>query len=259
MTNKVLVILSGSDSITLDSGKKIETGFFLKELAQPLLSIVDANYKVVFANPNGVQAHMDPFSDHYIWYGFNVNEYNREMDVLDRMRKESNFTKPRTFSSISNEELQEYAGVFIPGGHAPMVDLVDNADLGRILKFFHDNQRPIASICHGPAAFLSTLKQGEFAFKDYKITCYSNAEEKTNEWMWWDNLSNKLETMLRDNGAKMNIAWPMMSKVTQDRELITGQNPTSAYQLGVEFVSMLQFLSLLVSFVLPTTIYQLLR
>jgi putative intracellular protease/amidase len=237
--NKILIILSGSDHITLDSGKVIETGFFLKELAQPLQALVDAGYEIVFANPNGKEPHMDPFSNHYVWYGFNINEYNREIELLDRMKKERNFLNPRTFSSLTNKELEGFSGCFIPGGHAPMTDLSDDAELGRILTFFHENHKPIASICHGPVAFLSTKKVGEFAFKDYKMTCYSNAEEKTNEYMWWDSLKDKLETMLRDNGASMNLAWPMGAKVTRDRELITAQNPNSAFQLGQEFVSML--------------------
>jgi putative intracellular protease/amidase len=242
--NGVLIILSGSDHLTLKSGKKVETGFFLKELAQPLQQIVDAGYEVVFANSNGTEPHMDPISNKYVWYLGNIAEYNLNIDLIDRMKRETNFKSPMTFASISNENLQRFSGVFIPGGHAPMEDLGADRELGRILKFFHDNSRPIASICHGPIALLSTKAyDNNFLFRDYHITCYSDAEEKTNEFMWWDTVDPKLESSLRENGAVINNTWPMLSKVTTDRELITGQNPSSAYPLGTAFVSALRDVS----------------
>lgn len=65
-SKKVLIILSSSSHITIEktSGgtEQKETGFFLKELAQPLTYIIDAGYTPVFANPKGSQPHMDPLS-----------------------------------------------------------------------------------------------------------------------------------------------------------------------------------------------------
>jgi putative intracellular protease/amidase len=55
---------------------------------------------------------------------------------------ENNLLSPRPFASITNEELGTYAGVFIPGGHAPLTDLGDNAELGRILHHFHNTLAP---------------------------------------------------------------------------------------------------------------------
>ena len=58
------------------------------------------------------------------------------------MRRENNFDNPRPFHSISDEELASFSGVFIPGGHAPLADLGDNPDLGRILWHFHNAGKP---------------------------------------------------------------------------------------------------------------------
>jgi protease I len=42
----------------------------------------------------------------------------------------------------------EYAGIFFSGGRAPEY-IRDNEDLLRITRYFFDNDKPIASVCHG--------------------------------------------------------------------------------------------------------------
>ena len=45
--------------------------------------------------------------------------------------------------------------------------------------------------------------------------------------------------MLRENGAVMKQAYPMVSKVTVDREVITAQQPSSAFAFGDAIVKAL--------------------
>ena len=47
------------------------------------------------------------------------------------------------------------------------------------------------------------------------------------------------EDVLRENGAVMKEAFPMLPKVTVDRELITAQQPSSAVAFGEAFVKAL--------------------
>ena len=47
------------------------------------------------------------------------------------------------------------------------------------------------------------------------------------------------EDLLRENGAIMKEAYPMMPKVTVDREVITAQQPSSAFAFGEAFVKAL--------------------
>jgi len=70
------------------------------------------------------------------------------------------------------------------------------------------------------------------------MTVYSNLEEKLNDLMWWDTVP-KAETMLRDAGAAVKVSWPLFPHVVTDRELVSGQGPTSALRLGSAFVSAL--------------------
>ena len=80
-------------------------------------------------------------------------------------------------------------------GHAPMTDLWCDKDLGRLLLHFHQTQKPTASMCHGPVALLATkVAQPDvpWAYSGYKLTCYSNTEEKTNELLFGDKLQFKV-------------------------------------------------------------------
>jgi putative intracellular protease/amidase len=58
------------------------------------------------------------------------------------MQIENNLNHPRPFASITDEELKGFSGIFIPGGHAPMTDLGDNPELGRIILHFHSQVKP---------------------------------------------------------------------------------------------------------------------
>lgn len=138
---------------------------------------------------------------------------------------------PRDLASITAEEAVTFDAVFIPGGHGPMVDLNDNPDVARILAAFHAKTKPIAALCHGPAALLSagdTGPDGGWMFDGYKMTAFTDIEEFQTRpgllGMPW-----LLETELKNRGAIFDdapAAW--VSHVVVDRNLITAQNPGSS-------------------------------
>jgi len=71
------------------------------------------------------------------------------------------------------------------------------------------------------------------------MCCYSNKEELPIEWMWWDTVPHKLETLLLESGANMLNGMPLADRVVEDRELVTGQNPRSVERLASRFVEKL--------------------
>ena len=161
------------------------------------------------------------------------------------MKRENGFDSPRSFRTISDDELSSFAGVFIPGGHAPLQDLVDDPELGRILNHFHTQKKPTAAICHGLYALLSTKLvstpngAGEFAYKGYKPTSWSDVEEKVMETMLGGEIK-KVEGTLRDAGANMvEGAREKVGYITVDREVVTGGNPMAADDMGKQFMMML--------------------
>lgn len=246
-SKKILIIVSDANSFPLHntgtSGETISqpSGFFLMELAKPLQKLLDAGYEVTFASPEGKEPKPDLNSETLLAFAGNIYERRRENELIERMKRENGFASPRKFKDISDDELAGFAGVFIPGGHAPLADLGDNPELGRILKHFHANHKPTAAICHGPYAFLSTMYSGdkEFAYKGYKITSWSDAEEKVMETLLRGEI-DKVESALRDAGADMvEGAGEKVGAITVDKEVVSGGNPLAADALGNKFLELL--------------------
>lgn len=137
--------------------------------------------------------------------------------------------QPRNLAELSDEEILSCDGVFVPGGHGPMVDLADNADMGRVLRLMHGADKTIAALCHGPAALLSAPDaDGVWMFDGYKMTAFTDEEEDQTQageigMPWY------LEAALKNRGAVFDdgdAAW--VSHVVVDRNLITAQNPGSS-------------------------------
>ncbi len=125
----------------------------------------------------------------------------------------------------------------------PLGDLGTDKALGHILDHFHKNQKPTGVICHGPIALLASKlvsPSSEFAYKGYKVTCYANKEELSNELLWGARLHKKVEDTLKEEGAEVEVASvPLMQKVVRDRELVSGEGPTSAWKFVEVFLKML--------------------
>ncbi|KUI54873.1 Molecular chaperone Hsp31 and glyoxalase 3 [Cytospora mali] len=244
---KILIILSDANSFPLhNTGVSGETrqqqsGFFLMELAKPLQKLLDAGYEVTFASPLGKEPQPDPNSETLLAFAGNYLERKRENELIERMKREGGLARPREFADISDEELGGFAGVFLPGGHAPLADLRDDPELGRILRHFHARGKPTAAICHGPYAFLSTRYAGDkdFVYKGYKITSWSDAEEKVMETVMRGEI-DKVEGSLRDAGADMQEGLgEKAGAITVDREVVSGGNPLAANALGDKFLKMM--------------------
>jgi len=245
-SKKVLIIMSDADSFPLHKeGKTIQqpSGYFLMELAKPLQKLLDQGYEVTFASPEGKEPTPDPLSTSLLAFAGNFYERARETELIERMKKENGFSRPKKFSEISDEELKNYDGVFIPGGHAPLADLGDNPELGRILRHFHAEHKPTAALCHGPYAFLSTKYAGDkdFVYKGYKITSWSDAEEKFMETVVLRGEVTKVESSLREEGAEMvEGVSTAVGYITVDREVVSGANPMAANAQGDKFIEMLK-------------------
>jgi putative intracellular protease/amidase len=136
---KILVVLSGVDYVSLNDGSTHETGFYLSELATPLRILASKGFEFEFANPTGREALMDKTSDARNYFK-DEKDYAAAKELLNN----KDFKAPKKLSSYGDEKLAGFAGIFLPGGHAPMEDLYRDADLGRILAYFHKAGKPTA-------------------------------------------------------------------------------------------------------------------
>ena len=121
-----------------------------------------------------------------------------------------------------------------------MEDLCRDAEVGRVLRHFHEQKKPTALICHGPIALLAAQDDKGWIYKDYNMTIFSNEEEKFAEK---NILHGKMKVFpaeaLKKAGGKLSHAKPWTSHAVRDRELITGQNPKSDHELANLFLEAL--------------------
>jgi putative intracellular protease/amidase len=149
--------------------------------------------------------------------------------ALETLARIPGLRQPRCLSELTDSEILSCDGVFIPGGHGAMVDLPDNADVGRVLRLMYDAGKIITALCHGPAALLSAPEaEGAWMFDGYKMTAFTDEEEGQTKagkiGMPWT-----LEAALKNRGAIFDdgdAAW--MPHVVIDRNLITAQNEGSS-------------------------------
>lgn len=255
---KVLVVMSSAHALELKDGKQYQTGYFLNELAVPLRMLVDAGYTPVFANPKGDTPQMDASSNNKNYFG---GDDAKRTDALSFVAKFDSLKKPKTLASVAAEGASGYAAVFIPGGHAPMQDLIKEQSLGTILKNFHAAAKPTAIICHGPIALLSTLPEAAkfqsaliagdtvaakslsqgWTYAGYKVSVFATSEEKQIEGS--AQLGGQVlfypDAALAAAGAIIQNGADWQPNVVVDRELITAQQPLSADAFGKALMAML--------------------
>jgi putative intracellular protease/amidase len=221
---KVLFIVSGASYWVLKDGTRHATEYWAEEFANPYEILTDAGHQVVVATPKGVIPTVDMMSLRPEMAGGIDGALHLEAVI----RSAEAIRRPLQLSDV---RLEDYDGVYLPGGHGPMADLAWDADAGRLLTAQLASGNPLLIVCHAPAAMLATRIHGVSPFKGYNVTCFTDEEEEAVglapkvTWL--------LETDLKDkvgvNFSRGPIWEPYM---VEDRNLVTGQNPHSAAVLG---------------------------
>jgi putative intracellular protease/amidase len=258
--DKVLIVMSSARQLELRDGKKYTTGYYLDELSHPLEKLLEAGYVPVFANPKGDTPSIDPVSINKMFFHDDEKALAAAQELI---ASTAGLQHPSTLTTIVEQGTDEYAGIFLPGGHAPMQDLMQNAELGAILRTFHESGRPTAVVCHGPLTLLSALpepvayrqalvagdtaKAREFVagwpYATYRLTVFTAAEEKMIEGpqgQLGGSVPFYAPDALEQAGAQVEGKEPWQSHVVEDRELVSGQNPFSSEAVGEALVAKLE-------------------
>jgi putative intracellular protease/amidase len=254
---KVLVVMSSASSLDLKDGKTYSTGYYLNEFVVPYRKLVEAGYEPVIANPNGDLPVMDANSNNAMFFG---GDDAARADALAFAENLALLDRPKTLASVVAEGTEGYVGLFIPGGHAPMADLLKDRNLGKILVSFHDTGRPTGIVCHGPIVLLSALSDPDafiasmiagdgkasslnagWPYAGYRLTVFATGEEQALEGP--SGLGGHVQyypvNALAEAGARVETIANWHPNVVVDRELITGQQPMSAPAFGDALVAKL--------------------
>ena len=121
----------------------------------------------------------------------------------------------------------DFDAVFYPGGHGPLWDLANDETSIALIETFNSQSKPIAFVCHAPAA-LKNVKDtnGNALVKGKKVTGFTNSEEAAVQLT--DVVPFLVEDMLNENGGIYSKKEDWTAYAIQDGNLITGQNPASS-------------------------------
>ncbi|WP_211357863.1 type 1 glutamine amidotransferase domain-containing protein [Bizionia gelidisalsuginis] len=211
----ILFVLTSHDKLG-DTGKK--TGFWIEEFANPYYSLLDKGATITLATPKGGAAPIDPSSDTPDASTEATERYKKDATAQDKIKN----TKV-----LSTIDAKDFDAVFYPGGHGPLWDLANDKTSIALIEAFNAQQKPIAFVCHAPAALKSVKgTDGQPLVKGKKVTGFTNSEEAAVQLT--EVVPFLVEDMLSENGGIYSKKEDWAAYAIQDGNLITGQNPASS-------------------------------
>ncbi|AJE83656.1 MULTISPECIES: type 1 glutamine amidotransferase domain-containing protein [Streptomyces] len=229
---RVLFVISAATGWTLADGSVHPTGYWAEEVAEPHRVFREAGWDLTVATPGGVAPTLDELSLGLA--GGLPGTRKRIRAYLDSIADE--LDHPLSLDSVDESPFDL---VFYPGGHGPMEDLAVDAVSGELLTRRLASDRPLALLCHAPAAILAARNpDGSNPFAGRRMTGLSNIEERLNTF------SRKAKWFLEDRMVEVGVAYdkarlPLRPHVVVDGNLYTGQNPQSATALATALVKAL--------------------
>ena len=141
------------------------------------------------------------------------------------------FKQPLALAEVIAQGLDNYAAIFIPGGHGALIGLPESKDVAAVLQWAAANDKFIISLCHGPAAFLAVGDSN--IYQGYKICAFPDALDDQTPDMGYmpGHLTWKFGEKLKALGFEI-VNSDISGAVLRDRKLITGDSPLAANALG---------------------------
>ena len=222
----ILMVLTSHDRLG-DTGKK--TGFWLEEFAAPYYAFIDAGVNVTLASPAGGQPPLDPSSDTADAQTKDTKRFKEDAKAQEHL---ANTEK------LADMKAEDFDSVFYPGGHGPLWDLAVDKNSINLIETFVTQDKPVAFVCHSPAALKNVKIDGEYLVKGKTVTGFSNSEEEAVSLT--DVVPFLVEDALKDNGGNYEKAGDWESFVVEDGLLITGQNPASSEETAKRLMAKLK-------------------
>jgi putative intracellular protease/amidase len=223
---RILFVLT-SHHLLGTTGKR--TGFWLDEFAAPYYVLKDAGAAIAIASPKGGQPPIDPVSELPENQTASTRRLRGDREALGLLAQ----------TAILGEVAPtDFDALFYPGGHGPLWDLPDNTASIALIEACLRAGKPVAAVCHGPAALLNVrVPDGGYLLNHRQVTGFSNVEEAA------VGLTRVVPFLLEDRlaaqGALYRKAAQWVPFVVSDGLLVTGQNPASSALAAGELLALL--------------------
>lgn len=226
MTPKKILLFTTSHDALGDSGGK--TGFWYEELASPYYVFRDAGFEPIIISPKGGRPPIDPGSESLDFRTKSVERFAADAEAQRALA-----------SSLTAETAPEdFATLFLVGGHGTMWDFPGWSGLSRLLAQAKKDGLPIGAICHGVAGLLSLENGGTFPLvRGRSMTGFTNEEEAAVGLT--EVVPFLLQDRLTEKGGKFDTIDPFHAHVVTDGLLVTGQNPASSTEAAMRLVALI--------------------
>ena len=221
---KVLFVLTSHDDLG-NTGEK--TGFWIEEFAAPYYELIDQGIEVTIASPLGGQPPIDPKSADPSAATEDTKRFDGDAGLQEKL------ANTLQLAAINQAD---YDAVFYPGGHGPLWDLVSDKNSIALIESFYTNNKPVAFVCHAPAALKNVKVNGEYLVKE--VTGFTNEEEEAVGLT--KVVPFLLEDALKANGAIYSKIENWAPYAVEDGLLITGQNPASSKLVAQKLLQQLK-------------------
>lgn len=204
-----------------------QTGIHMAELTHAL-DLFDKN-KIVYDifSPQGGKVLLDSVDE--------TDDINAEF-----LRNETKMMLLENTEKIGNANYEDYDAIYFPGGHGPMWDLGDNAEVKQFVANAYENGAVVGAVCHGVVGLLNVkLSNGDFLVEGKSINSFTDDEER--EVGHDKRVPFLLESKLKEQGAHFNSSGLFEMHMESDERVVTGQNPASVEAVVEEMITLMKF------------------
>jgi len=233
---KVLLVVTNYTDMPATAAEQKEekvppkTGWYLPEVAHPYNAWKEKGYEITMVSPSGGDAACDISSIEAF-----ANDEGCKTFTAECMKEGA----ISTVKVSEVEDASKYHCIYFAGGHGVMWDFPDDKDLQKVSADIYEAGGIVSAVCHGPAALVNIKLSDDKLLIDGKtVTCFTNDEEdaiaKT------EVMPFKLESELKEKGAKFSCVKNWGANVAVDERLVTGQNPASADPAAKAIIELLE-------------------
>lgn len=219
LPNRVLIILTNTAEVP---GTDRPTGVWASEYTHPYQVFTNAGFEVDVASPKGGRSPVDPRSG--------SDAFVKNIP--------SAWEKMQNTKRLEDLAVNDYAAIFLAGGHGTMWDFPDNPVLSKWISEAVAAGRIVGAVCHGPAGLIGAkAPDGSPLLSGRRANGFTNAEERAAGMT--EVVPFLLEDRMRDMGALFEAGPVFQRFMVEDRGVITGQNPASAEAVAARMVELL--------------------
>ncbi|WP_298540071.1 type 1 glutamine amidotransferase domain-containing protein [uncultured Aquimarina sp.] len=224
---KILVIVTST--ATMGNTNK-STGYELTELSRAYYVFQANGFEVDIASPLGGESPVviddeDMGSYDFAFLNDSLAQYKAKHTI-----------------PVQDIDPELYEAVFFAGGKGAMFDFPENTSIQSIVKNLYQSNKVIGAVCHGPAALVNvTLDTGRPLLENKKVSSFTNDEEL----LLISDAKNIFPFLLQDEleakGGIFNEGTMYLENISQENNLVTGQNPWSTWKLAETMITQLGY------------------